>query len=127
MSSATLFSIIESPLHPDFSEVYQRAGIQEVKLRSTRKAISELKKQMPDFVVAEFFYGYGNNYAGVNISNLDVFLYSLQRYAPQARVIVMVDKSERQYVDKLQELFSLHAILQHPVSEAQIEKILSDS
>lgn len=127
MSSATLFSIIESPLHPDFSEVYQRAGIQEVKLRSTRKAISELKKQTPDYVVAEFFYGYGNNYAGVNISNLDVFLYSLQRYAPQARVIVMVDKSERQYVDKLQELFSLHAILQHPVSEAQIEKILSDS
>lgn len=127
MSSATLFSIIESPLHPDFSEVYQHAGIQEVKLRSTRKAISELKKQTPDFVVAEFFYGYGNNYAGVNISNLDVFLYSLQRYAPQARVIVMVDKSERQYVDKLQELFSLHAILQHPVSEAQIEKFLSDS
>lgn len=127
MSSATLFSIIESPLHPDFSEVYQHAGIQEVKLRSTRKAISELKKQAPDYVVAEFFYGYGNNYAGVNISNLDVFLYSLQRYAPQARVIVMVDKSERQYVDKLQELFSLHAILQHPVSEAQIEKFLSDS
>ena len=127
MSSATLFSIIESPLHPDFSEVYQHAGIQEVKLRSTRKAISELKKQTPDYVVAEFFYGYGNNYAGVNISNLDVFLYSLQRYAPQARVIVMVDKSERQYVDKLQELFSLHAILQHPVSRAQIEKVLSAS
>jgi len=125
MSSATLFSIIESPLHPDFSEVYQHAGIQEVKLRSTRKAISELKKQTPDYVVAEFFYGYGNNYAGVNISNLDVFLYSLQRYAPQARVIVMVDKSERQYVDKLQELFSLHAILQHPVSDAEIEAVLN--
>ncbi len=125
MSSAILFSIIESPLHPDFSAVYTRAGIQEVKLRSTRKAISELKKQTPDYVVAEFFYGYGNNYAGVNISNLDVFLYSLQRYAPQARVIVMVDKSERQYVDKLQELFSLHAILQHPVSGAEIKAVLN--
>jgi len=124
MSSATLFSIIESPLHPDFSEVYRRSGIREVKLGSTRKAISELKKQTPDYVVAEFFYGYGNNYAGVNISNLDVFLYSLQRYAPQARVVVMVDKSERQYVDKLQELFSLHAILQHPVSDAEIEAVL---
>ena len=125
MSSATLFSIIESPLHPDFSEVYRRSGIREVKLGSTRKAISELKKQTPDYVVAEFFYGYGNNYAGVNISNLDVFLYSLQRYAPQARVVVMVDKSERQYVDKLQELFSLHAILQHPVSGAEIEAVLN--
>ena len=127
MSSATLFSIIESPMHPDFSGIYQRAGIQEIKLRSTRKAISELKKHTPDYIVAEFFYGYGNNYAGVNISNLDVFLYSLQRYAPHARVIVMVDKSERQYVDKLQELFSLHAVLQHPVSGADIEKVLSNT
>lgn len=92
-----------------------------------RKAINELKKQQPDYVVAEFFYGYGNNYAGVNISNLDVFLYSLQRYAPQARVIVMVDKSERQYVDKLNEIFSLHAVLQHPVSNAQLEALLGNT
>jgi len=127
MSTATLFSIIESPMHPDFSSVYNRAKIQEIKFSSMRKAISKLKKQQPDYVVAEFFYGYGNNYAGVNISNLDVFLYSLQRYAPQARVIVMVDKSEQQYVDKLQELFSLHAVLQHPVSGALIEKVLNDS
>ena len=125
MSNATLYSIIESPMHPDFSEVYRQAGILEIKLRSIRKAISELKKQAPDYVVAEFFYGYGNNYAGVNISNLDVFLYSLQRYAPQARVIVIVDKSERKYVDKLQELFSVHAVLQHPVSGSEIEKALS--
>ena len=90
-----------------------------------RKAISELKKQQPDYVVAEFFYGYGNNYAGVNISNLDVFLYSLQRYAPQARVIVMVDKSERQYVDKLNDMFPLHAVLQYPVSKAHIEALLT--
>jgi len=125
--SATLFSIIESPMHPDFSAVYQRANIQELRFNSMRKAINELKKQQPDYVVAEFFYGYGNNYAGVNISNLDVFLYSLQRYAPQARVIVMVDKSERQYVDKLNEIFSLHAVLQHPVSNAQLEALLGNT
>lgn len=126
MSSATLFSIIESPLHPDFSSVYQRANIQEVRFHSMRKAITALKQQQPDYVVAEFFYGYGNNYAGVNISNLDVFLYSLQRYAPQARVIVLVDKSERQYVDKLSEIFSLHAVLQHPVSQTQLESTLAN-
>ena len=125
MSAAILFSIIESPMHPDFSGVYQRAGIQEIKLPSIRKAINELKKQAPDYVVAEFFYGYGNNYAGVNISNLDVFLYSLQRYAPEAQIIVMVDKSELPYVDKLKELFSLHAVLQHPVSGADIEAALN--
>lgn len=114
-------------MHPDFSDVYKHAGIQEVRLTSIRKAINALKKQTPDYIVAEFFYGYGNNYAGVNISNLDVFLYSLQRYAPHARIIVMVDKSELQYVAKLQELFSLHAVLQYPVSGTEIEKVLSDT
>ena len=81
-----------------------------------RKALSHLKKQKPDYVVAEFFYGYGNNYAGVNVSNLDVFLCSLQKYAPEAKVIVMVEKEERQHVSKLSDLFTLHAVLQHPVS-----------
>ena len=89
-----------------------------------RKAMAELKKQKPDFVVAEFFYGYGNNYAGVNISNLDVFLYSLQRYAPSAKVVVLVDKSERQYVDKLEALFPIHAVFQQPVSAKEMEKVL---
>jgi hypothetical protein len=120
----TLFSIAESPTHPDFSELYQRLGITEVKLGSMRKAISELKKQTPDVVVAEFFYGYGNNYAGVNISNLDVLLFSLQKSAPEARVIVLVEKPERQYVDKLNDILPLHAVLQQPVTAADMEAVL---
>ena len=94
MSQTVLFSVIESPVHPNFSNLYQGLGIQEVRLSSIRKALAQLKKQQPDYIVAEFFYGYGNNYAGVNISNLDVLLSSLQKYAPAARVIVLVDKAE---------------------------------
>jgi len=119
-----LFSIAESPTHPDFSDLYQRLGFTEVKFGSMRKAISELKKQTPDVIVAEFFYGYGNNYAGVNISNLDVLLFSLQKAAPEARVIVLVEKSERQYVDKLNDILPLHAVLQQPVAEADMEAAL---
>jgi hypothetical protein len=122
----TLFSVIESPTHPDLSALYARLDIAETKLTSTRRAIAELKSQRPDFVVAEFFYGYGNNYAGVNISNLDVLLFSLQKYAPEARVIVMVDRSERQHVDKLNEILPLHAVLMQPVAAAQIEAALQD-
>ena len=91
-----------------------------------RKAISALKSDTPDYVVAEFFYGYGNNYAGVNVSNLDVFLYSLQKYAPDARVIVLVDRRERQFVEKLSALFSLHAVLRQPVREQDIEPLFGD-
>ena len=116
MSEKVVFSIIESPLHPDFTDLYHRLNIENVQFNSMRKALSHLKKQKPDYVVAEFFYGYGNNYAGVNVSNLDVFLCSLQKYAPEAKVIVMVEKEERQHVSKLSDLFTLHAVLQHPVS-----------
>ncbi len=126
MSARTLFSIVESPAHPDFSGLYRRLEIREVRLASMRKAISALKTITPDYVVAEFFYGYGNNYAGVNVSNLDVFLYSLQKYAPNARVIVLVDRNERQYVEKLSALFVLHGVLQHPLRELDIEPLLRE-
>lgn len=124
MSSLTVFSIIESPTHPNFSAVYSRLNINVIMVNSMRKAISKLKTTRPDYVVAEFFYGYGNNYAGVNVSNLDVFLHSMQKYAPDTKVIVMVDKAEREYVDKLNDLFPLHAILQHPVQPAELESLL---
>jgi hypothetical protein len=125
MSQRVVYSIVESPGHPDFSALYRELGWQELRLSSMRKAISQLRKQAPDVVVAEFFYGYGNNYAGINISNLDVFLHSLQKYAPQARVIVMVEKAERPYVDKLAELFRLEAVLLQPVSEARMRDALA--
>jgi hypothetical protein len=124
MPAASLFSIVESPLHPDFSALYQRLGIKESKFSSMRKAISALKTQTPDLVVAEFMYGYGNNYAGVNVCNLDVFLYSLQKYSSDTGIIVLVDKNEYQYVEKLAALFPLHAVLQYPVREQDIEPLL---
>jgi hypothetical protein len=111
-------------MHPDFSALYRRLGIEEVRLPSMRKAISALKTHVPDIVVAEFFYGYGNNYAGVNVCNLDVFLYSLQKYTRDARIIVLVEAREFEYVDKLAALFPLHTVLRHPVSATDIESCL---
>ncbi|MDH3980573.1 MAG: hypothetical protein OEU91_08685 [Gammaproteobacteria bacterium] len=126
MSSPVLFSIIESPAHRDYSSLYRRLGITEVKLGSMRKAISALKRKTPDYVVAEFMYGYGNNYAGVNVSNLDVFLYSLQKYSSNARIIVMVERRELQYVEKLAALFPLYAVLPLPVSEQELGNVLKE-
>ena len=127
MSRSTLLSVIESPEHPNLCTTYTQLGIAEPRLSSMRKALATLKTQPFDYIVAEFFYGYGNNYAGVNISNLDVMLYSLQKYSPDTRVIVLVDKSEREYVDKLNEIFPLHAVLQYPVSPQDMERALGES
>lgn len=126
MSALALLSVIESPRHPNFSGLYRRLDISEVKLNSIRKALKHVKTHKPDLVIAEFCYGYSTNYSGVHISNLDVLLATLQKYAPHTRVIVLVDKSERQYLEKLNDLFPLHAVLQFPVQEAQLEAVLKE-
>ena len=127
MATTTVLSIIESASHPNLSAAYAQMGITETKLNSMRKALATIKSQPFDYIVAEFFYGYGSNYAGVNISNLDVMLYSLQKYSPDSRVIVLVDKTERQYVNKLNEIFPLHAVLQYPVSAQDMERVLGST
>jgi hypothetical protein len=121
-----LFSIIESPLHPAMSGLYQRLGMHETRLTSVRKAIQELKKNVPDIVVADFIYGYGNNYAGVNVCNLDVFLHSLQKYKSDYRLIVLAEKEELQYVGRLAELFTIHEILPYPVDEPAMQAALEN-
>jgi len=124
MAKRTLYSIIETPLFPNMFDLCQALQINELRFDSMRKAISQLRTNKPDIVVGEFVYGYGNNYAGVNVSNLDVFLYSLQKYAPEAKVIVVVEKPERPHVAKLADLFDLHAILTLPVSEQALQQYI---
>lgn len=120
MTTKTLYSVIESPTHPYLTPLYNKLGIDELCFKHMRKLISKIKKVQPDFIAVEFFYGYGNNYAGINISNLDVMLYSLQRYSPNTKVIVFVDKSEQQYVDKLNDILALHTVMTHPVKENEL-------
>lgn len=125
MPQKTVLSLIESPSHPKLSDLYKRLGLREIQVNSSRKAISVLKKDQPDFIVAEFFYGYGNNYAGVNVCNLDVLLSSLPKYSPDTKTIVFVQKDEVQYVQKLHELYPLHGVFLHATPESAIEDVLS--
>lgn len=125
MSQRILFTVFETPIRLDLSPLCQHLGLQEVALNSPRKAIKQLAKQAPDFILAEFIYGYSNNYAGINISNLDVMLHSLPKYAPNAKVIVIADKQEREYADKLGSLFTLHGILERPPDMAALEALLT--
>jgi len=124
MSKLTILSIIESPTHPKLSSLYDNMGAREIKVNSTRNAIKALKTYQPDFIVAEFFYGYGNNYAGVNVSNLDVLLSSLPKYSPNTKTIVFVEKEEAQYIEKLHALYPLHGAFLHDTPEYAIEESL---
>ena len=119
-----IYSVIESSSHPPFSELYRRMGYEELIFTSMRKAIQNLKRDKPEVVVADFLYGYGNNYAGVNISNLDVFLYSLEKYAPDAVVFALYEKSEQVYIKQFAHLFPTVNCVMLPVTQADFESLL---
>ena len=125
LSRPLLLSIVETRGHPDFCELYERLGFEHLWVTSMRKALQQVRNTPPDYVVAEFFYGYGNNYAGVNISNLDVFLYSLEKYAPNAKVIALVQKNERQHAERLNEIIPYHGFVQYPVRESDMSALLT--
>ncbi len=124
VKSTTLLSIIESPRHPHFLALYHRLHVQEESVNSVRNANKYLKKNNPDIIVAEFFYGYSNNYSGVHISNLDVLLVTVRKYAPHTKIIVLVDKSEEQYVGQLNNIFPLAAVQVLPITETTMQSLL---
>jgi len=126
MTTTILFSIAEAPGFPNFSAITKALNIEQHLFNTTRKAMTALKKCSPDIIIAEFIYGYGSNYAGVNVSNLDVFLYSLQKYSPQAKKIILVKRNERKFVDKLNDIITLDEILTYPIDQQNIKQILSD-
>lgn len=113
----TLFVLAESPFSPHFPGLYQELGIEAVRFDSARNLHRALQKQAPDFFLGEFVYGWGNDYAGNTISNLDVTLRTLQSKAPRAKVIVFMQPSEAPHIARLLEVFPVHAVLTHPVSE----------
>ncbi|MDH3354609.1 MAG: hypothetical protein OEL79_05280 [Chromatiales bacterium] len=92
-----------------------------------RRAIGQLKRQSPDYIVAEFSYAYSSNYSAIHTSNLDVLLHSLKRYSPETKVIVLVNRDELEYVDHIRELFPLHAILSYPVNKGEVRELLQQT
>jgi hypothetical protein len=120
----TLFSLVESPFSPHFPDLYQALGIEAVRFDSARNLHRALQKQAPDFFVGEFVYGWGNDYAGNTVSNLDVTLRTLQSKAPNAMVIVVMQPGEAPHIGKLTELFPVHAVLKYPVSEDEMRAAL---
>ncbi len=126
MPPRTLLSFAESLAFPNFANLYTRLGIEELRVDSVRRALAAVKKTPPDFILAEFVYAWGNNYASCHIGNLDSLLASLPKYAPQTRVIVLAQRTQLEYVQRLGELYPLHGIVPLPVSEAELEMLLGD-
>ena len=119
-----LYALVDSPFASHFPDLYEALGIVVERFDSARNLHRALQKQPPDFFVGEFIYGWGNDYAGATVSNLDVTLRTLQAVAPQAKVIVVMQPSEEAHIGKLLALFSVHAVLKYPITEEQMRAAL---
>ncbi len=120
----TLFSLTTTPLPPHFAELYRELDIAAERFDSARKLHRTLQQQAPDFFLGEFVYGWGNDYAGNTVSNLDVTLRTLQCAAPKAKVIVLMQPSQAPHIGKLLELFPVHAVLRFPLSDEEMRAVL---
>jgi hypothetical protein len=120
----TLYTLVQSPFATHYADVFREHGIAVERFDSARNLHRALQKQPPDFFVGEFIYGWGNDYAGATVSNLDVTLRTLQVVAPQAKIIVVMQPSEAAHIGKLLALFSVHAVLQYPITEEQMRAAL---
>jgi hypothetical protein len=119
-----LYLLVNSPLACQFPDLYRELGIEAVRFDSARNLHRALKERRPDYFVGEFVYGWSNNYAGANVSNLDVTLRTLEAVAPKAKTIIVMRPSETPHIDKLLELFAVHAVLTYPIDEKQMRTAL---
>lgn len=119
-----LYALLGSPLACRFPDLYRELGIEAERFDSARNLHRALKQRLPDYFVGEFVYGWGNNYAGANVSNLDVTLRTLQAFAPKARIVIVMQPSEEAHIGKLLELFNVQAVLTYPIAEEQMRAAL---
>ena len=116
-----LLAVIELGGYPDFSPLYRDAGYEVIIASSMRKALSLLKAESPDIVVAEFIYG---PMYSARISNLESLMAGMQRHTPNARLIVFHDKENTEHLDSLRTRFEIFENLSFPVDQRRLTKAL---
>jgi hypothetical protein len=118
----TLLSLVELGGYPDFTSLYQREGFSVIAATSTRKAISAIKKNTPDVIVAEF--NYQSDFRD-RTSSLESLLSSVERF-PKTQAIVFYEKETRHQLDKLLQQFDVFKVMAYPIEEAALSAVLRE-
>lgn len=121
MAKQLLLAIIEMGGYPDFIPLYKEKGYRVEKAHSMRKAQAWLKRNKPDVVVTEFHF---DPELRDRMSNLESLFATLQRYAPEAQVIVFIEKSHRPRLERVEDRHSVAGALDHPVDPKALSRIL---
>lgn len=117
----TLLAVAEFLGHGNYKSLYESAGYQVHVEFSVRKAISWLRKNRPDVVVADFYFQPDFR---DRVSNLESLLATVQPMA-DTRVLVYHDPKHLEALDKVRQRFRIDAALPLPLKEVDITAILA--
>ena len=120
ISTRHLLSIVELGGYPNFTPVYQQAGYTVESVTSARKAISWLRRNKADVIVAEF--NFQSDFRD-RTSSLESILATVQRH-PETHVIVFYDKEQEHQLARLQAVFPDILPLVFPVDESALREAL---
>lgn len=119
-----LLSIVEVGGYPDFTALYQQVGCQVKTANTMRKALGLLKKQFPDYIVAEF--NFAPKY-GSFISNVDSLMALIVGKSPDTRLILFVHKEEQHHLQRLCQRFPTIqlTVLTYPIQTEVLQQSLT--
>ncbi|HHH39261.1 MAG TPA: hypothetical protein ENK50_06790 [Sedimenticola sp.] len=121
MSSPLLLAIVEMGGYPEFETLYRSHGFIPEKVYSVRKAQAWLKRHRPAVVVTEFHF---DPDLRDRMGNLESLMATLQRYAPEARVIVFIDRDHRPRLERTEARYPVFGSLDYPIDEQRLVELL---
>ena len=123
----SLLAIVEQGGYPDFSALYRRLSFDVTVLRTMRKAISFVKKNQPQVIVAEFNHQSDFRDRTSSLESLMATLQKISREQNQAvKVLVFYEKEYQQQLNKLRAAFDGFVPMAYPIDETLLERAIND-
>jgi DNA integrity scanning protein DisA with diadenylate cyclase activity len=120
MAHKKLLSVIELGGYPEATHVYKEFPYQVTQEYNTRKAISYLKKNHVDVIVAEFNYQHTFR---DRLSNLESLIAAAQKIE-RVKFIVLYEKEYEHYLDKIRQQFTFNIELVFPITAEKMRTAL---
>ena len=115
-----LLNVIELLGYPNLRSLYERLGYRVLTEFAVRKAISLMRKEKPDVIVADFYFQPDFR---DRVSNLESLLATVQSLK-DVKVIVLYEAPHEHALERLRQRFRVDAALTLPVKEADMESAL---
>lgn len=121
-----LLAIVEQGGYPNFSKLYQSCGYDVTMEHTMRKALSVVRKTVPDTIVAEF--NYQSDFRD-RTSSLESLLATVERLSQTSdkkiKVLVFYEIQYQFQLGKLRAMFKNFEVLPYPIDENALKVQIS--